>query len=96
MSVAGASEWCFLDWSGFGASVPEKHLAAVGAADDEVGVEGGELGSQDVRLSVEDVLGTLMHVEIPHLNQTIRVMRSRRVLGVSCKNEFGELYTSST
>lgn len=69
-------------WGRLGAGVPQKDLSRVCAADDKVRVEGREFGSEDVRLGVEDVFGSVVHVHVPDLNQTIRIVRSRGVLGV--------------
>lgn len=60
MGVAGASQGGALDWGGLGARVPEQDLAAVGPANDQVGVEGGELGGEDIGLRVEDVFGAVV------------------------------------
>lgn len=55
----GACEGGFGDGEGrFGARVPEEDLAAVGTAEDEGGVEGGEFGGEDVGGGVEGVFGT--------------------------------------
>jgi hypothetical protein len=48
--VACGRERGFEDGEVFGSGVPEEDLAGVGAAEDEVGVEGGEGDGEDIGL----------------------------------------------
>lgn len=66
-------------------------MTAVGAADDEVGVEGGEAGGEDVALGVEDVFGAAVEMEVPDLDEAVGVMGGGGVFGVGGKHELGEL-----
>lgn len=88
--VPVARERRLLDRGGLRPRVPEEHLARVRAADDEVRVEGRELRRQDVRLRVEEELGPVVQVAVPHLNDTVRVVGGRRVLRVGGEQELGE------
>lgn len=40
---------------------------------------------------MEDVFGAGLQMLVPDLNESIRFMRSRWILGVRCKNQFREL-----
>lgn len=89
--VAGAGEGGFEDGLRFGAGIPDEDLTAVGTADDEVGVEGGELRGENVGLSVEDVFGAVVEVHVPDLDEAVGVVRGGGVFGVGGEDEFGEL-----
>lgn len=78
-----------------GARVPEEDLAAVGAAEDEVGVEGGEARGEDVGGRVEDVFGPGVHVEVPDLDETAGRVGFRGIFGVGGEDQFGELNSIS-
>lgn len=82
-----------MHWSGLGSSIPEQHLTRVRAADNEIRVEGREFGSEDIGLSVEDVLGSVMHMQVPDLDETVWIMRSGGVFGVRGKDELRELFS---
>jgi hypothetical protein len=91
MRVTRTSERRLLYWSGLGPSIPEQHLTRVRAADDEIRMERREFSSEDIRLSVENILGTIVHMQIPDLDKTVWIMWSGRVFGVRCKDELREL-----
>lgn len=60
-------------------------MAAVGAADDEIGVEGGEFGGEDVGLRVEDVFRAVVEMQVPDLDQAVRVVRGCGILRIRCE-----------
>lgn len=68
----------------FGARVPEEDLPAVGSAEDEGGVEGGEFGGQDVGGGVEGVFGAGVQVEVPDLDEAGGVVGGGGIFGVGC------------
>ncbi len=68
MGVTGSGEGCSLDWGGFGTCVPEQNLSAVCATNDEIGMEWGEFGREDVGLCVEDVFWAIVEMQIPDLD----------------------------
>ena len=47
---------------------------------------------EDVGLRVEDVLGAVVEVHVPDLDEAIGVMRGGGVFGVGCEDELGELW----
>lgn len=47
-------------------------------------------------MSMEDVLWTIVHVQVPHLDEAIRIVWSRWVLGVGCKDKLGKLFIVSS
>lgn len=71
VGMACCAEWTLENGKLFGACVPDEDLATVCPADDDVRVEGGECYGEDVRLSVEDELGSIEEVEIPYEHKAI-------------------------
>jgi hypothetical protein len=91
MRVAGAGEGCLLHGRRLGTSVPEQDLARVCAADDEVRMKRGELRRQNIRLRVEDELGPVVEIQVPHLDNTVGIMWCGGVLGVGGEEQLGKL-----
>lgn len=71
---------------GFGADVPEENLAAVGAAEEEGGMEGREFGGEDVGGRVEGVFGAGLEMEVPDLDETGGVVGGGGAFGVGCED----------
>ena len=68
VAEAGTCQRRLLYWMvcrGSASCIPEQDLTAVSPAEDEVGMEGRELGSQYVRVGLEDIFGTRWHVRVP-------------------------------
>ena len=54
-------------------------------------MERRKLSGKDIGLGVEDVLWSVVHVHVPHLDQTVWVVWSGGVLGIRSKDKLWEL-----
>lgn len=91
MGVTGTCERSLLDRGRLGTGIPEQYLTRVCAADNKIGMEWREFGSEYVGLRMEDVFGSVVHVQIPDLDKAVWVVWSGWVFGVGCEDELWEL-----